>query len=348
MGGAMTAGLAAREIDRAHGGRDARGAYCPNCGERLTGRFCHECGQGAHVHRTVGHVLEELVHGILHVDSKGWRTLPLLVFNPGRLTREYVHGRRARYIAPFAVFLFAFFLMFLTFSLGGSVLGGSAFEAGNQARVETRREELREAGTALAKARTPRARRAAAAAVGKARADLASAETAVATGSNPIKEEMKTSAETIKINVGSGSKGLEEKVRNALRNPDFTLYKIQQKAYKLSFLLVPMSLPILWLMFAARRGVTLYDHAVFVLYSLSFMSLFVIFQVALLNVGGSVGQLPTVLGVVIPPLHMFAQLKGAYRLSWRGAGWRAVILTMASVFVLGIYFGLMLLLGMID
>ena len=347
MGGAMTAGLAAHAIDPAHGTRRGHAAWCPNCGARLGGRFCHDCGQAGHVHRTVGHVVEELVHGILHVDSKGWRTLPMLVFNPGRLTREYVNGRRARYIAPLGVFLFAFFLMFLVFSLGGST-----FEIGNGGWVEAERDQLREAETELARVRadagaTADERGRAAAAVASARADLATAQAAPPVGSSDLAEGMRKAADSGEIRI-KASPRLESKIRSALRNPDFTLYKIQQKAYKLSFLLIPLSLPVLWFIFILRPGVTLYDHAVFVLYSLSFMSFLVSALVLLRFLGPPVENYLATIIFLVPPLHMFAQLKGAYRLGWRGALWRTVVLSIAGLIVLACYFGLMLLLGLID
>jgi Protein of unknown function (DUF3667) len=80
---------------------------CQNCGAKLTGEYCHECGQHGHVHRSVLHVIEEVFHGITHFDSRTWRSLPMLAFRPGTLTRNYVMGQRARYVPPFAMFLFS-------------------------------------------------------------------------------------------------------------------------------------------------------------------------------------------------------------------------------------------------
>ena len=45
---------------------------------------------------------------------------------------------------------------------------------------------------------------------------------------------------------------------------------------------------------------------------------------------------------------MFAQLKGTYRLSVRGALWRTAVLSIASLFVLALFAGLMLFIGLID
>src|SRR5439155_7755576 len=59
--------------------------------------------QAAHLHRSLWHLGEELLHGLLHFDAKGWRTLPLLIGRPGLLTRRYIDGQRARYVSPLAL-----------------------------------------------------------------------------------------------------------------------------------------------------------------------------------------------------------------------------------------------------
>ena len=56
---------------------------------------------------------------MLHLDGKFWRTLPLLAWRPGELTRRYVHGERAKFVSPMAMFLFSVFLMFAVLSIYG-------------------------------------------------------------------------------------------------------------------------------------------------------------------------------------------------------------------------------------
>ncbi|HZG45128.1 MAG TPA: DUF3667 domain-containing protein, partial [Allosphingosinicella sp.] len=93
---------------------------CLNCGTRLVGEHCHSCGQRAHVHRTIGAFFHDLLHGVLHFEGKTWRTLPMLAWRPGELTRRYIDGERARFVSPLGLFLFTVFLMFVVFSsLGG-------------------------------------------------------------------------------------------------------------------------------------------------------------------------------------------------------------------------------------
>ena len=98
LGTASEGGLFARAISRATGsGKTDESDHfvegnCLNCGTELVGSHCHACGQKAHLHRTLSAVGHDLVHGVLHLDGKLWRTLPLLAWRPGDLTRRYIAG----------------------------------------------------------------------------------------------------------------------------------------------------------------------------------------------------------------------------------------------------------------
>src|SRR5688572_30126181 len=111
---------------------------CLNCGAELTGDYCHACGQRAHVHRTLHAFWHDLLHGVLHLDGKIWRTLPLLAWRPGELTRRYVEGERARFVSPLALFLFSVFLMFALFSALGDPLIGVGDDAPDDIAAEVR------------------------------------------------------------------------------------------------------------------------------------------------------------------------------------------------------------------
>jgi len=58
-----------------------------------------------------------VLHRVLHLEAKGWRTLPMLILHLGVLTRRYIEGQRTRYVSPLSLFLFNTFLMFFVFSL---------------------------------------------------------------------------------------------------------------------------------------------------------------------------------------------------------------------------------------
>ncbi len=87
---------------------------CRNCGSKLTGAYCANCGQQAVVHPpSVSEFLHEFVTHHVAFEGTLWRTLGLLLFHPGALTNEYVEGRRRRYIAPFRLYITVSFIFFL-------------------------------------------------------------------------------------------------------------------------------------------------------------------------------------------------------------------------------------------
>ncbi|MFZ4690687.1 MAG: DUF3667 domain-containing protein [Polymorphobacter sp.] len=362
LGAMVTAGLAADAIDRPVPGAAGHGS-CANCNTSLTGSFCANCGQKAHLHRSLLDVGHEFVHGLTHFDGKAWKTLPMLVFRPGTLTREYIMGKRAKYVAPVPLFLLVVFLMFFVFSfvsIKDNIGGGATGENGQQLTQAQAKVELPKVEAELAKlnaeikAAEKNPEPGAVAALKGARVGVTAARDRVrarAAGEidTPldIPGELAREMEGSNPNVNFGSETLNAKVRKALKNPELVFYKVQGKAYKLSFLLVPLSLPWLWLLFAWRREVKMYDHAIFALYSISFMSLlFVIGSVALsLDVTSEWLWLPLLLA---PLVHMYVQLKGAYALTRAGAAWRAVALAFASFMTLSVYAVLMIALGVLD
>jgi hypothetical protein len=150
------------------------------------------------------------------------------------------------------------------------------------------------------------------------------------------------------MDVDFGSQTLNQKIRKAITNPDLLLYKVQGKAYKFSFLLVPLSLPWLWLMFARRRDVGMYDHAIFALYSISFMSLLFIIGSLALTLNLNLPSLFTLLIFVAPLLHWYAQLKGAYGLTRAGALWRTLMISIVAPVTLTLYLMIIVAIGLID
>ena len=103
--------------------------------------------------------------------------------------------------------------------------------------------------------------------------------------------------------------------------------KVQDAASKYSWLLIPMSVPFMWLLFPFSRRFRMYDHTVFVTYSIAFMTILIVVSSmgALLNFAPLV-----VLPMLYAPLHLYWQLRGTYDLSRAGALVRLIAL---SVFI---------------
>ncbi len=93
---------------------------CLNCEAPVAGKFCPECGQSRDDHsRSVLGFVHEFVEHHLLLDSKMLRTGYALVLKPGRLTRAYVEGRRARYVSPFKLYLFMSLVFFFALFYSG-------------------------------------------------------------------------------------------------------------------------------------------------------------------------------------------------------------------------------------
>jgi hypothetical protein len=102
---------------------------CLNCGSAVSGRHCAQCGQAADVHvLSMKEVAGDVTHSLLHLDSRVWRTLELLVRRPGELTREFIAGRHQRYIPPFRLYLAAsiFYFALQAFLPGSELFGNDA------------------------------------------------------------------------------------------------------------------------------------------------------------------------------------------------------------------------------
>lgn len=79
---------------------------CLNCGTNIQLEYCPECGQREiDPDPTLREFAHELAEESLHWDGKLAKTFRTLVTKPGRLTVEYLAGRRVRYVSPLRVYL---------------------------------------------------------------------------------------------------------------------------------------------------------------------------------------------------------------------------------------------------
>lgn len=142
----VTGAAISRAVEPDAGEGRAGAGNCLNCGTALAGAHCHACGQKAKVHRTLQAFGHDIMHSVLHFDGKIWRTLPMLCWNPGQLTRRYVHGERAKFVSPLALFLFTVFLGFAVFNWlvpsSGEFNSVVSADAANKQYQEDRKEIL--------------------------------------------------------------------------------------------------------------------------------------------------------------------------------------------------------------
>jgi len=87
--------------------------HCENCGAKLRGHWCAQCGQPAiDYRRSFRHVIVDVLDSFLNWDSKFFATLGLLISKPWRLTNDFLAGKRVRYVHPARLYLLASILFF--------------------------------------------------------------------------------------------------------------------------------------------------------------------------------------------------------------------------------------------
>lgn len=357
---------------------------CLNCGAQLAGAYCAACGQRTHLHRSLVSLGHDILHGVFHFEGKMWRTIPELFFHPGRLTRRYIDGERVKFVSPMALYLFTVFLMFGVFSFTTSNIFDSTkdsvagdvveqWKENNESakertddKIEAVREQLKDQDLSTEKRAT----------LERNLSDLLAAQTvmdALASGNwdalknletneqakQAIEEAKAKASADLKSSKSSKNSGvhsnigwpalqqrLEHGAREIKDNPSLAFYKLKIAGYKYSWALIPLSVPFMWLLFFWRRDIHLYDHAIFITYSISFMMTFLI----LLTLAAAFGVSGAIWGTalaLVPPLHLYKQLRHAYGLSRFGTVLRLFLLSITVFIVLMIFFALLLMIGMI-
>lgn len=79
---------------------------CKNCGEKLTGNYCSNCGQKAKVDRiNAKYIYSEIPETFFQIDRGFFFTIKELFLRPGNSIRGFLEGKRKDYIKPIAYVL---------------------------------------------------------------------------------------------------------------------------------------------------------------------------------------------------------------------------------------------------
>jgi len=87
----------------------------------MIARYCHNCGQDFYAgnEKTVGEIFYNTVDTVFAWDNKILKTLKLLLFFPGKLTKEFFSGRVVQYVYPAKLFWFITILFFAAINIEG-------------------------------------------------------------------------------------------------------------------------------------------------------------------------------------------------------------------------------------
>lgn len=93
-----------------------RGVRCLNCGHPLdiSDKYCPNCSQANSTKKlTLKDFFDEFLSNLINYDSKLFKTLSALLLKPGRMTKDYINGKRITYTNPFRFLLSVAFMYFL-------------------------------------------------------------------------------------------------------------------------------------------------------------------------------------------------------------------------------------------
>jgi hypothetical protein len=341
---------------------------CLNCGTELKGPFCYYCGQpDRNFLRFFPALLREFMEDFLELDSRFVRTMKPLLFKPGRLTRDYLEGRRFRYTPPMRLYLFssiAFFLLAAMMSTNAINIGTRINpqsgepdlninwnDSGTDERTREEiladvRQQLKESGVQDAEDIMEKIER------GTAGVDASAAEQEghedfttdqITINGKPWNRETNPFVinwlpQFVNDWINDEIEESPEKARQINENPNLIVDKIFDILPATMFVLLPVVALLFkfWYLFARRYYI---EHLIFALHNHSFVFVSLIL-VLLLNIAGdgfaarewnfftsAVNWLIVAAGVWIP-LYMLISLRHVYRQNW--------FLTMLKFGVIGV------------
>ena len=92
---------------------------CKNCDEELYGpqKYCSKCGQKNISKLNLRYLFSEIIENVINLDSKLYRTLKILMFKPGTLSKEFTMGRRKSYVPPVRLYVIVTLIFFFVLSI---------------------------------------------------------------------------------------------------------------------------------------------------------------------------------------------------------------------------------------
>lgn len=339
---AADAVVSGNERRRSNFSADVADGHCSNCGTPLKGPICHSCGQDSDTyHRPVWSLVLEALDGLFSFDGRFWRTIPPLMFRPGRITRHYLTGVRARYVQPFRLFIVASLAFFLVFSLDGLSMLGEDARPGE--------DDLAEAERALAEAQAENPEIAAQLAEVREAVDALEEDVRTRVDEDPqvallerqrrrdaVELSMRQSllpedypdAQTSDGSIRYGSENggylelngfdwlpysarvyLADRIANVIQDPDSWLRAVQVWTPRMIFFLLPIYALLLALMHFWKRGIYFYDHLVV---SLHFHAFLFFLMTALILAGPLIGAFGVLVFILWSNFYLYRLHRRVY------------------------------------
>ena len=321
--------------------RLAGSVACMNCGTELQGPFCHYCGQpDKNLVRFFPVLIRELMEDFLDLDSRFMRTLKPMLFLPGKLTRDYLDGKRFRYVPPLRLYLFSSiaFFFFASFAADSNIVvketngGGIQVSSGTQSAEETQ-AQLEDAMSAL----DPDVAKDVEEALEEARREFETEmageedDDFISVGGKPWDRE--TNPVKVPWMPGWANDWINDEIEDSPRkrkeiagNPNLIKEKVFEVLPAVMFILLPLVALLFkfWFLFAKKYYV---EHLIFALHNHSFIFVIILLALATqsfanwLEPAGQGSDEPWAEAVVTAllvwvPIYLLVSLKRVYRQGW--------------------------------
>ncbi|RZK38324.1 MAG: DUF3667 domain-containing protein [Pedobacter sp.] len=124
---------------------------CLNCGFQVEEHYCSRCGQpNLELKESFWHFVSHSIAHYFHFDNKFFQTLVPLLTKPGKVTLDYLAGKRARYINPISMYIFVSIVYFIVVppskKRSVTVTGNNMTTEQRKAALDTASNRLRKAG----------------------------------------------------------------------------------------------------------------------------------------------------------------------------------------------------------
>ncbi len=280
---------------------------CQNCGYRDKGNFCSNCGQSfAELNRPIKDILAE-VGDIVNLDSRIFRSIPPFLFKPGFLTREYLAGKRKKYMSPFRLYLL---LSLLFFFLAQSTSKKITAAGDNWLQVTADTTDMvRDDSTVIE----------------------------ILKNDSIFKVEIDSTAINKSVRKAKRRKRLREGAIDALTNKTIFLQNFYQTISYVLFILMPVFALILKLLYVRRR-VFYIEHLMFSINMHSFMLLLFSIMIILAQIINKNGEYIAFIYILIP-VYFTAGMKRFYQ----QALWKIIL----KELILGFIYFIILILSLL-
>nr|WP_321359260.1 DUF3667 domain-containing protein [uncultured Hyphomonas sp.] len=328
------------------------GEPCRNCGTVVMDRYCTHCGQlASNFHRPFFSLVASSLADTFALDSRLLRSVPMLMFRPGRMTRNYLDGQRARYVPPFRMFLLASVLFFLTLFGLGDRLGWYADWSLNPGGGVELSQTDRETAIEELKVRLQRDDLSP-----DGRAGLESALARLESGEQVafVREDGTVDREALHGMIDQaidpdaspvGAQTLQaagDQFARVFENQDRFAARFREWAPRFSLMFMPLLALMLTVIYVWHRKVYVYDHVIVALHFQTFLyglATLLLLVVAILHIGpGWLSLAGTIWGI----WYLHRQLRVTY-----GTGFFMAALRTSILLILGITVLFLLALGLV-